>query len=80
MRRAMGTAVFSGMIGVTIFGLFLTPVFFVVLMKLFPRPPRTRPPPIATSSTPGSNPAGCWPIRPSGFPHRVRCRRGFPRT
>jgi multidrug efflux pump len=34
MRRAMGTAVFSGMIGVTLFGLFLTPIFFVVLMKL----------------------------------------------
>src|SRR6185436_5125482 len=34
MRRAMGTAVFSGMIGVTLFGLFLTPVFYVVLMKL----------------------------------------------
>ena len=28
MRRAMGTAVLAGMIGVTIFGLFLTPVFF----------------------------------------------------
>jgi multidrug efflux pump len=34
MRRAMGTAVFSGMIGVTLFGLFLTPVFYVVFMKL----------------------------------------------
>ncbi len=34
MRQAMGTAVFSGMIGVTIFGLFLTPVFFVTVMKL----------------------------------------------
>jgi multidrug efflux pump len=34
MRQAMGTAVFSGMIGVTIFGLFLTPVFYVTLMKL----------------------------------------------
>ena len=34
MRRAMGIAVFSGMIGVTVFGLFLTPVFYVVLMKL----------------------------------------------
>ena len=34
MRRAMGVAVFSGMIGVTLFGLFLTPVFYVVLMKL----------------------------------------------
>ncbi|PTY08680.1 multidrug efflux RND transporter permease subunit [Opitutaceae bacterium EW11] len=34
MRRAMGVAVFSGMIGVTLFGLFLTPVFYVVLEKL----------------------------------------------
>jgi multidrug efflux system outer membrane protein len=34
MRRAMGVAVFAGMIGVTLFGLFLTPVFYVVLMKL----------------------------------------------
>lgn len=34
MRQAMGIAVFSGMIGVTLFGLFLTPVFFVTLMKL----------------------------------------------
>lgn len=30
MRRAMGVAVFSGMIGVTIFSLFLTPVFYVL--------------------------------------------------
>jgi multidrug efflux pump len=34
MRRAMGVAVFSGMIGVTAFGLFLTPVFYVGLRKL----------------------------------------------
>jgi multidrug efflux pump len=27
----MGVAVFSGMIGVTVFGLFLTPVFYVLL-------------------------------------------------
>jgi hypothetical protein len=33
MRHAMGVAVFAGMIGVTLFGLFLTPVFYVVLMK-----------------------------------------------
>jgi multidrug efflux pump len=33
MRQAMGVAVFSGMIGVTIFGLFLTPVFYVEIMK-----------------------------------------------
>ncbi len=35
MRQAMGIAVFSGMIGVTLFGLFLTPVFYVTLMKLW---------------------------------------------
>jgi len=34
MRQAMGIAVFSGMIGVTVFGLFLTPVFYVTIMKL----------------------------------------------
>jgi multidrug efflux pump subunit AcrB len=33
MRHAMGVAVFAGMIGVTWFGLMLTPVFFVVLMR-----------------------------------------------
>ncbi|MDB6020084.1 MAG: transporter, hydrophobe/amphiphile efflux family [Pedosphaera sp.] len=38
MRQAMGIAVFSGMIGVTLFGLFLTPVFFVSLMKLGHKP------------------------------------------
>jgi multidrug efflux pump len=31
LRRAMGIAVFSGMLGVTLFGLFLTPVFFVAI-------------------------------------------------
>jgi multidrug efflux pump len=31
MRHAIGVAVFAGMIGVTFFGLFLTPVFYVLL-------------------------------------------------
>ncbi|MCY2989194.1 MAG: efflux RND transporter permease subunit [Planctomycetota bacterium] len=31
MRRTLGTAVFSGMLGVTLFGIFLTPVFFSVI-------------------------------------------------
>ena len=31
MRRALGTAVFSGMLGVTFFGILLTPVFFFVV-------------------------------------------------
>jgi multidrug efflux pump len=34
MRQAMGVAVFAGMIGVTIFGIFLTPVFYVLLRRL----------------------------------------------
>ena len=34
MRRTLGTAVFSGMIGVTFFGIFLTPVFFYVIRGL----------------------------------------------
>lgn len=34
MRRSLGVAVFSGMLGVTLLGLFLTPVFYVVIQKL----------------------------------------------
>jgi multidrug efflux pump len=34
MRQAMGVAVFAGMIGVTAFGLFMTPVFYVLLRRL----------------------------------------------
>ncbi len=32
MRRSLGVAVFSGMLGVTLFGVFLTPVFFFVIL------------------------------------------------
>jgi len=41
MRRAMGIAVFAGMLGVTLFGLFLTPVFYVLLRKLAMRLEKT---------------------------------------
>jgi len=37
MRHAMGVAVFSGMLGVTFFGLVLTPVFYVVLQRMVER-------------------------------------------
>ncbi len=43
MQQSLGTAVFAGMLGVTIFGLFLTPVFFVAIRALtlsFGRRPR----------------------------------------
>jgi multidrug efflux pump len=39
MRQAMGIAVMSGMIGVTVFGLFLTPVFYVLLRKIGSKKP-----------------------------------------
>jgi len=34
MRVSLGTAVFSGMLGVTVFGIFFTPVFYSVVMRL----------------------------------------------
>jgi len=34
MRQALGTAVFSGMLGVTLFGLLFTPVFYVVMRRV----------------------------------------------
>ena len=44
MRRTLGTAVFAGMIGVTLFGIFLTPVFFYVIRR-FSGPPSPAPQP-----------------------------------
>ena len=38
MRQSLGTAVFFGMIGVTIFGLIFTPVFYVVVRKFARKP------------------------------------------
>lgn len=34
MRRTLGTAVFAGMLGVTLFGIFLTPVFYYVIRRI----------------------------------------------
>ena len=45
MRHAMGVAVFAGMLGVTLFGLFLTPVFYVLLRTLAKRLERKKAPP-----------------------------------
>jgi multidrug efflux pump len=53
MRHAMGIAVFAGMIGVTSFGLFLTPIFYVILRKLVTHddeaPPLAGPPEVDES-------------------------------
>jgi len=48
IRRAMGIAVFAGMLGVTAFGLFLTPVFYTVLGRLAGRAAR----PVAAQPAP----------------------------
>ena len=49
MRQAMGIAVFAGMIGVTLFGLLLTPVFYVVIRRFVTRrAARKESPPPAT--------------------------------
>ncbi|NBY22474.1 MAG: multidrug efflux RND transporter permease subunit [Gammaproteobacteria bacterium] len=41
VRRILGTTVFSGMLGVTVFGLLMTPVFFVMVRALVEkRPPK----------------------------------------
>jgi multidrug efflux pump len=42
MRRTLGTAVFSGMLGVTLFGIFLTPVFYYVIQGFGDRRLRRR--------------------------------------
>jgi multidrug efflux pump len=42
MDQALGTGVFAGMIGVTFFGIFFTPIFFSVIMKFFARMPKQK--------------------------------------
>ncbi len=49
IRRAMGVAVFAGMLGVTAFGLFLTPVFYTVVGRLAGRVARRTPTPAVPS-------------------------------
>ncbi len=52
MRQSLGTAVFSGMLGVTLFGLIFTPVFYVLVRNLggHPRPEAQSAPPLEASS------------------------------
>jgi multidrug efflux pump subunit AcrB len=50
MRQSLGTAVFSGMLGVTLFGLIFTPVFYVVVRKLAPKAPDVNPAAIPDSA------------------------------
>ena len=53
MRQVLGTAVFSGMIGVTLFGIFLTPVFYVVIRWFTER--GKQPAPAPSEPAPGAS-------------------------
>jgi hypothetical protein len=50
MRRSLGVAVFSGMLGVTFFGIFLTPVFYYVIRRFTTEKPRVETPPGALAA------------------------------
>lgn len=54
MRRSLGTAVISGMIGVTLFGIFLTPVFYYVIAKFTKEPAAPHEPGVATEPAPAA--------------------------
>ncbi len=58
MRRTLGTAVFSGMLGVTLFGIFLTPVFFYVIQGVTDWRERARATgsPSSSAETPSNKP------------------------
>jgi multidrug efflux pump subunit AcrB len=70
MRRSLGTAVFSGMLGVTLFGIFLTPVFFFVIDWFEPRKPGGQEPTAEPALTPPPEPPRetAIQLRPEG-PH-----------
>ena len=57
MRHAMGVAVFAGMLGVTLFGIFLTPVFYVLLRQLSGNRPLKQHGEVVSSRRPGGT--GC---------------------
>jgi hydrophobe/amphiphile efflux-1 (HAE1) family protein len=66
MRRTLGTAVFGGMLGVTLFGIFLTPVFFFVIQWLTslrgaPEPTPSGPSDSDHNDSPGANGNGTVP-------------------
>jgi HAE1 family hydrophobic/amphiphilic exporter-1 len=58
MRQALGVAVFFGMIGVTVFGLVFTPVFYVVCRALAEKLPKPPPKPPQVPTTGGAPHAG----------------------
>jgi len=66
MRQAMGTAVFFGMLGVTFFGVFFTPVFYNVIRKVTGRNVIEHP--VPSSGHPATEKRGqdTQPVSPEG--------------
>ena len=70
MRRSLGIAVFSGMLGVTLFGIFLTPVFFYVISGFGETAAVRRP-------SPSGWLVSCGPGRPRRAGERLPARRSW---
>lgn len=66
MRRTLGTAVFAGMIGVTFFGIFLTPVFYYVIRGLSPARKRVNGVPVAGDALPNRSAIPVTTASPDG--------------
>src|SRR5262249_32433750 len=66
MRKALGIAVFSGMLGVTVFGVFLTPVFYSTIRwageRYYPAKPKAAPPAVG-----GPHVADGKPVQETGI-------------
>jgi multidrug efflux pump subunit AcrB len=73
MRRTLGTAVFGGMLGVTLFGIFLTPVFYYVIQWFNDLRLRSRSVPVLVNGVPVAAP-------PAGRPSAgiIAADRGHP--
>jgi multidrug efflux pump len=68
MRLALGVAVFSGMLGVTLFGLVFTPVFYFAIRRLTARSEERSSPGDHLASPPGDGVVGARPASPEGPP------------
>ena len=75
MRVALGTAVFSGMLGVTVFGIFFTPVFYVVVRWLTDRKAAA---PVALAVAPAEAVAAAAPTRDGGTAIQNEAARPVP--
>jgi hypothetical protein len=72
MRSTLGIAVFSGMLGVTLFGIFLTPVFYYVVVRLGGTKP--------TGASTINVEAASGPHSPDGAPHPESAAIAVPTT